>query len=133
MQNILIFQLDYYTLSSPTHWITHPDIITTEHVTLKGLSPSSTLFVTVRALNDHGLSPPSPMSKAMKTLATTSNGLEATGDVETVRERLAQRVIDLKEALVLGSRKVKLRWEVSLIQGQLIVYKYKCSSLSLND
>ena len=33
-------------------------------------------------------------------------------DLRTVRIKLAQRIVELKEALVVGSRKVKLQWEV---------------------
>ena len=33
-------------------------------------------------------------------------------DLRTVRIQLAQRIVELKEALVVGSRKVKLQWEV---------------------
>ena len=33
-------------------------------------------------------------------------------DMRTVRIKLAQRIVELKEALVVGSRKVKLQWEV---------------------
>ena len=79
------------------------------------------LKVFVRAVNDHGLSPPSPVSKAMKT--TTKVGPDGGKDdlasnkgfdknPSFIRLRLSQRVLELQEAVAVTSRKVKLQWEV---------------------
>ena len=113
-----IFQLDYYTMDSPSHWSTVSEV-TEEIYTVKNLAASSTVIFVVRARNHHGLSPPSPMSKPMKT--SGSGSLSNLGllpsstepDLATVRLRLSQRIVELKEALVAGSRKVKLLWEVN--------------------
>ena len=75
---------------------------------MRHLSASSTMVFVVRAQNHHGLSPPSPMSKPMMT--EVNPGKEP--DLRTIRLKLAQRIIELKEASVVGSRKVKLQWEV---------------------
>ena len=113
-----ILQLDYYTMDSPSHWSTVSEV-TEEIYTIKNLAASSTVIFVVRARNHHGLSPPSPMSKPMKT--SGSGSLSNLGllpsstepDLATVRLRLSQRIVELKEALVAGSRKVKLLWEVN--------------------
>ena len=56
------------------------------------------------------------MSKPMAT--TQSKVLEdgkSEDDPEVVRQRLSQRVIELREAVVVGPRKIKLKWEVGFI------------------
>ena len=105
-------------MDSPSHWSTVSEV-TEEIYTVKNLAASSTVIFVVRARNHHGLSPPSPMSKPMKT--SGSGSLSNLGllpsstepDLATVRLRLSQRIVELKEALVAGSRKVKLLWEVN--------------------
>ena len=72
------------------------------------LPASTTIVFVVRAQNHHGLSPPSPMSKPMMTEASP----DKEPDLRTVRLKLTQRMVQLQEALVVGSRKVKLSWEV---------------------
>ena len=111
-------------MDSPSHWSTVSEV-TEEIYTVKNLAASSTVIFVVRARNHHGLSPPSPMSKPMKTSAGTTftedGSLSSLGgmpsstepDLATVRLRLSQRIVELKEALVAGSRKVKLLWEVN--------------------
>lgn len=104
-------QLDYYSLDAPSHWTTITDV-NEELYTLQNLDPSMSIVFVVRARNQHGLSPPSPMSKPMST-ESRPGGKEP--DLRTVRSKLsAQRIVELKEALVVGSRKVKLQWEVRL-------------------
>ena len=71
---------------------------------------SSTLVFIVRARNQHGLSPPSPMSKPMMTLSNPGKD----PDLRAVRLKLAQRIVELKEASVVAARKVKLQWEVTI-------------------
>ena len=112
--------MDYYTLKNPSHWITINDVHT-ESYTIKQLEPRTTVTVLVRARNEYGLSPPSPVSKPITTLPSFLSHKKSTShslniDVTNsfvVRQRLSQRIIELKEAVVIGSRKVKLRWEVS--------------------
>ena len=79
--------------------------------------------VLVRAVNDHGLSPPSPVSKPMKTttkLTSDPKSDEMFGGKITdknpaiVRIRLSQRIVELQEAAAVTSKKVKLQWEVNL-------------------
>ncbi len=122
-----MLQLDYYTLETPTHWTTIRDVHD-ETYTLKGLDPLTTAIVVVRARNQHGLSPPSPMSKPMTTTASNGDDLllltDANGDLITdprvARSRLEARTLELKEAVVVGSRKVKLLWEVSGLRCDMI-------------
>ncbi len=111
-------QLDYYTLSrggSPTHWRTIPDIGDVPVCSIKDLSPSDTIFAVVRARNEHGLSPPSPVSKAMRTSAE-SNGVDGGGGGDS-SARIALgtasgSVVELKKAEVVGPRKIRLEWKL---------------------
>ena len=105
-------------MDSPSHWHTVSDV-TEEIYTVENLAPSSTVVFVVRARNHHGLSPPSPISKPMNTEGGT--GLEPS--LNAVRIQLAARVVELREAIVVGSRKVKLQWEVSGIISSPLTYK----------
>jgi roundabout axon guidance receptor 2 len=96
-------------LETPTHWSTIQQV-NEETFKLENLSPLSTIVLVVRARNQHGLSPPSPMSKAMMTHVKPGTDLHS--DPRVVRLKLAQRIVELQEAIVVGSRKVKLLWEV---------------------
>ena len=71
--------MEYYKASgdSPTHWMTAPGLGLHSAYTISDLSPSDTVFVVVRARNGRGLSPPSPVSKAMRTEA--SAGVDTSG------------------------------------------------------
>ena len=105
-------------MDSPSHWHTVSDV-TEEIYTVENLAPSSTVVFVVRARNHHGLSPPSPISKPMNTEGGT--GLKPS--LNAIRLQLAARVVELREAIVVGSRKVKLQWEVSGIISNPLTYK----------
>ena len=67
--------MEYYlaSVSAPTHWLTAPGLgLSPVAFTIADLSPSDTVFVVVRARNGRGLSPPSPVSKAMRTEANAA-------------------------------------------------------------
>ena len=113
--------MDYYTLQTPSHWLTINDVHT-ESYTINNLEPRTTVTVLVRARNKHGLSPPSPVSKPITTLPPSLSYKKSTSyssDLDNTnlfiaRQRLSQRIIELREAVVTGSRKVKLQWEVRI-------------------
>ena len=97
------------------------------------MEPRTTVTVLVRARNEHGLSPPSPVSKPITTLPPSLSYKKSTShssDIDVsnsfvVRQRLSQRIIELIEAVVIGSRKVKLQWEVRFCIAyisQLIIF-----------
>ncbi|CAB4068857.1 ROBO2 [Lepeophtheirus salmonis] len=111
------YQLDYYTLASPLHWTTVYNVHSEFH-TIDDLDPETTLWVLVRALNGYGLSPPSPVSKSLKTLAPDPNS--RTGmDPWSIRSKLGGRIMILIGAISVGSRKIKLEWEL-LISGEFV-------------
>ena len=120
--------MDYYTLKNPSHWISIDDVHA-ESYTITNLEPRTTVTVLVRARNEHGLSPPSPVSKPITTLPPSLSYKKSTShssDIDVsnsfvVRQRLSQRIIELIEAVVIGSRKVKLQWEVRF----RIAYKFQ--------
>ena len=84
--------------------------VTQEAVLLTGLRPATSIVALVRARNAHGLSPPSPFSKP---LTTASNADEDASDIGSIREKLERRLVDLRQVVAIGARKVKLLWEVS--------------------
>jgi hypothetical protein len=67
------------------------------------------------------MSPPSPVSKPMKTTTKISSdqkddlfgGKGVDKNPAFIRLRLSQRIIELQEASAVTSKKVKLQWEVS--------------------
>ena len=117
--------MEYYTTESQSHWTTIPDV-TSETFTIENLQPSTTLYLLIRARNAHGLSPPSPISKALVT--PPDDREENLKDPRLIRKRLSEgRVVRLGRdggmteeevagghggLTVLGPRKVRLEWEV---------------------
>ena len=132
-------QLDYYTLKNPSHWITINDVFT-ETYTIRNLEPRTTVTVLVRARNEHGLSPPSPVSKPLSTLPPSlsyklgsahSSEIDVTNSF-VVRQRLSQRIIEIIEAVVIGPRKVKLRWEVRVLTSFTCYVEEKENNINRN-
>ncbi len=88
-------------------------------------------------MNDHGLSPPSPVSKAMKTTTKVdgskddlSNSKVVEKNPAFVRLRLSQRVLELQEAVAVTSKKVKLQWEVRCLFTYRIIIIRNLSLIS---
>ena len=117
--------MEYYKSDSSTHWYVVPNV-EGESYFIKGLDPKTSVQVMVRAQNKYGLSPPSPLSKPMDTLAKfeefaesqqSTNFDKSRNESEAAakaRHELTQkRALRLTSVTPVASRRVRLDWEVS--------------------
>ena len=112
------YQIDYWTSSTVSHWLTIYDV-TQEIYTLNNLEPNTRVKVLIRAKNNHGLSPPSPVSKLMATL-DSKHLLDSedfdTKDKRLLRQKFGQRMVELVVAEAIGPKKIRLKWEVRFLE-----------------
>lgn len=126
------YLVEYYTSNTPSHWVGISGVQNSEAFTLGDFLPGTTVHVLVRARNLHGLSPPSPVSKPFQTLRQT--GEEDASDPQYLRSKLSDtKVMELEGATVLGSRKVKLAWELHIPQKFVTGYHIQLRDLSELD
>eukprot|EP00090_Calanus_glacialis_P005360 TRINITY_DN14165_c0_g1_i1.p2 TRINITY_DN14165_c0_g1~~TRINITY_DN14165_c0_g1_i1.p2 ORF type:complete len:628 (-),score=93.63 TRINITY_DN14165_c0_g1_i1:3356-5239(-) len=65
------YQVEYFTAGQLNHWITSQ--VQGEEFTLENVTPGTSVIFLVRARNEHGLSPPSPLSDQLSTNGNQSN------------------------------------------------------------
>ena len=111
------YQVEYFEVGSGAaghHWVSSQ--VQEEQFTLDNISPeTSAVIFLVRARNEHGLSPPSPLSDTMYT-ETATLPQPATGKIKKKSEVLKQisdKLVELEEVAILGSKKVRLSWKVN--------------------
>lgn len=109
------YQVEYFEAGSGqtgNHWISSQ--VQEEQFTLENISPeTSAIIFLVRARNEHGMSPPSPLSD---TIYTETAEAPATGKIRKKSELLKQisdKLVELEEVAILGSKKVRLSWKVN--------------------
>ena len=105
-----------------------------ESFSLSLTSDTRALIFLVRARNEHGLSPPSPLSDTIYTEAATP---PASGKIKKKSELLKQisdKLVELEEVAVLGSKKVRLSWKVNsqVKQGLIVSRLHIKDNLSLS-
>ena len=108
-----------YTRPGSGHWVTAQ--AQEESFTVATTEDTRALIFLVRARNEHGLSPPSPLSDTIYTEAATP---PATGKIKKKSELLKQisdKLVELEEVAVLGSKKVRLSWKVNTQVKQLLI------------
>ena len=108
------YQVEYFAVGTGNHWVTGQ--VQEEQFTLEDIPPeTSAVIFLVRARNEHGLSPPSPLSDTIFT-ESGENIQQATGKLRKKSEVLKQisdKLVELEEVAILGSKKVRLSWKVN--------------------
>lgn len=121
--------VEYFSPDHHNEWIKAAKGITTDKFTITGLKSGSRYYFLVRAWNDHGIGPPSPISYEARTLShVAANHLpNRMLDLTDVRRKLENIVIELKDVRTLSSSAVKLFWNVrgnqEYIEGFYIRYR----------
>ena len=105
------YQVEYFTAGAQNHWITSQ--VQGEEFTLENVTPGASVIFLVRARNEHGLSPPSPLSDK---LSTNGNQPSKGNKKSELLKQLADKLVELEEVTVLGSKKVRLSWKVNTSQ-----------------
>ena len=109
--------MEYYASGSDltgNHWVTSQ--VQEEQFTLENIpKETEAVIFLVRARNEQGLSPPSPLSDMIYT-ETAVQHIPAAGKIKKKSEVLKQisdKLVELEEVAILGSKKVRLSWKVN--------------------
>ena len=104
------YQVEYFTAGELNHWITSQ--VQGEEFTLENVTPGTSVIFLVRARNEHGLSPPSPLSDQLSTNGNQSNKGKKKSEL---LKQISDKLVELEEVTILGSKKVRLSWKVNTV------------------
>ncbi|OTF81515.1 Roundabout-like protein [Euroglyphus maynei] len=121
--------IEYFSPDHHNEWIKAAKGIITENdrFTITGLKPGSRYYFLVRSENGHGIGPPSPISYEARTLGSSimmnsvnnnhnhhHHHMQATRmlDMNDIRKKLDNTIIELKDVRTISSSAVKLFWNV---------------------
>ena len=109
--------MEYFASGSEmtgNHWVTSQ--VQEEQFTLENIpAETSAVIFLVRARNEHGLSPPSPLSDTI----FTDQGVQHSASPGKIRKKsevikqISDKLVELEEVAILGSKKVRLSWKVN--------------------
>ena len=128
------YQVEYYSSAlTANHWVVSQ--VQEEQFTLDTAGEAGAVIFLVRARNEHGLSPPSPLSEPLR--QGGQHGGQAGGKLRKKSEVLKQisdKLVELEEVAVLGSKKVRLSWKVNsqVKQGLIVSQLHIKHNLSLS-
>ncbi|KAH9522455.1 Roundabout 1, partial [Dermatophagoides farinae] len=130
--------IEYFSPDYHNEWIKAAKGIISDRFTINGLKSGSRYYFLVRSENGHGIGPPSPISYEARTLgpiaaanAAAANHMMATRmlDMNDIRKKLENTIIELKDVRTISSSAVKLFWNVhggsnhDYIEGFYIRYR----------
>ena len=113
------YQIEYFTAGEVNHWITSQ--VQREEFTLENITPGTSVLFLVRARNEHGLSPPSPLSDRLSTNNNQSNRGKKKSEL---LKQISDKLVELEEVTILGSKKVRLSWKVNTVSHRETIYKF---------
>ncbi|PIO71692.1 fibronectin type III domain protein [Teladorsagia circumcincta] len=104
-------------------WLNVPDYVSGPRYRIKNLRPSQTYVFVVRAENEKGIGPPSPISSVVNTL--TRNAHLSADDLENLdleqatRRITSEQLIKLEEVKTINSTAVRLFWKRKKIEDMV--------------
>ncbi|XP_041658899.1 roundabout homolog 2 isoform X9 [Cheilinus undulatus] len=119
------FVIEAFSQSVSNSWQTVADHIKTTQFTVKGLRPNTIYLFMVRAVNNQGLSDPSPMSDPVRTqdISPPAQGV----DHRHVQKELGEVIVRLHNPVVLSPTTIQVTWTVDrqsqFIQGYRVLYR----------
>ncbi|XP_056141481.1 roundabout homolog 1-like [Lampris incognitus] len=119
------YLIEAFSHASGSSWVTLASHVKTQTSVVKNLKPGTIYLFLVRAANAYGLSDPSSISDAVRTLDTppTIQGV----DHRQIQRELGDVVIHLHTPAVLSSSAVRIQWMVErpspYIQGYKVMYR----------
>ncbi|KAM6988414.1 roundabout homolog 2 isoform 13-T13 [Tautogolabrus adspersus] len=119
------FVIEAFSQSVSNSWQTVADHIKTTQFTVKGLRPNTIYLFMVRAVNNQGLSDPSPMSEPVRTqdISPPAQGV----DHRHVQKELGEVIVRLHNPVVLSPTTIQVTWTVDrqsqFIQGYRVLYR----------
>ncbi|XP_038047943.1 roundabout homolog 1-like isoform X2 [Patiria miniata] len=118
------YRLEYFSHEVAQEWQIVPTPCIGETCLVQQLRPGTTYLFLVRAVNDRGIGPPSPISQPI----TTRDDMSAIPSEQTtlIEEKLAETRVEITNAMVLSQTAVKVLWEVrqhrEFIEGYHLKY-----------
>ncbi|XP_030763908.1 roundabout homolog 2-like [Sitophilus oryzae] len=107
------YTVEYWSPDLQTGWVIAAHRVQAPYMVVRELKPDSSYVFIVRAENAHGISPASKVSPSVRTLANsrTFPGSE----LDTAREALSTKLIELRDARPQSSSSVRLVWLLSAV------------------
>lgn len=122
---IIGYTVEHWSADLQAGWVIAVHRIPAKTVTIGELKPETEYVFLVRAENIHGLSPPSELSKTVRTLALDARTITP-GELDAARYILNVNKIVLTEAFAVNSTAVQLRWvcnDHQYIEGYYIRFR----------
>nr|XP_057935108.1 roundabout homolog 2 isoform X4 [Doryrhamphus excisus] len=119
------FVIEAFSQSVSNSWQTVADHVKTTQYTIKGLRPNTIYLFMVRAVNNQGVSDPSPMSDPVRTqdISPPAQGV----DHRHVQKELGEVIVRLHNPVVLSPTAIQVTWTVDrqsqFIQGYRVVFR----------
>ncbi|XP_072248267.1 roundabout homolog 2 isoform X2 [Leuresthes tenuis] len=119
------FVIEAFSQSVSNSWQTVADHVKTTQFTVKSLRPNTIYLFMVRAVNNQGLSDPSPMSDPVRTqdISPPAQGV----DHRYVQKELGEVIVRLHNPVVLSPTTIQVTWTVDrqsqFIQGYRVLYR----------
>ncbi|XP_054649250.1 roundabout homolog 2 isoform X13 [Dunckerocampus dactyliophorus] len=119
------FVIEAFSQSVSNSWQTVADHVKSTQYTVKGLRPNTIYLFMVRAVNNQGVSDPSPMSDPVRTqdISPPAQGV----DHRHVQKELGEVIVRLHNPVVLSPTSIQVTWTVDrqsqFIQGYRVVYR----------
>ncbi|KAF7286749.1 hypothetical protein GWI33_004372 [Rhynchophorus ferrugineus] len=107
------YTVEYWSPDLQTGWVIAAHRVQASYMVVRELKPDSSYVFIVRAENAHGISPASKVSSSVRTLAN-SRTLPGS-ELDTAREALSTKLIDLRDARPQSSSSVRLVWLLSAV------------------
>ncbi|KAJ8378643.1 hypothetical protein AAFF_G00237670 [Aldrovandia affinis] len=127
--------IEAFSQSAGSTWQTVADLVRLEKHTVSGLFPNTVYLFIVRAVNDYGLSDPSPISEPVRTQDVSPTGQGV--DHRQVQRELGEVVVQLQKSILLTASSVRVSWTVDrqsqYIQGYRVLYRAAGSAWLAQD
>ncbi|XP_030384550.1 roundabout homolog 2 isoform X2 [Scaptodrosophila lebanonensis] len=106
---IIGYTVEYFSPDAQTGWIVAAHRVPDTQVTISSLTPATSYIFLVRAENSQGISVPSGLSNAIKTLGEDFNAAPD-NELSSARSLLSSKIVELIDATPINASAVRLDW-----------------------
>ncbi|KAK4877038.1 hypothetical protein RN001_009544 [Aquatica leii] len=111
-EGLVGYTIEYWSPDLQTGWVVAAHRVPDPYMVVRDLKPDSSYMFIIRAENAHGLSAASEVSDIVKTLSNSRSVTRT--ELDTAREVLSTKTMELRDARPLSSSSVKLLWNLSV-------------------
>lgn len=123
------YRVEYFSFDIPSGWVVVTQSALTNRYIVTNLHSDTAYIFLVRAMNQYGISPPSPVSETVRTLSAARPLPDY--DPSEVRARFAQDLIKIDTVNPISSTAVNLYWTIirdeKYISGYYITFRDQLS------